>query len=73
MKTFAKNTSNNTKKVAGKIKKAVECISDKAIQNIYNQPKAELEKLNQYLNFKMDELENYFDNVTINTQRINIY
>lgn len=65
--------SQKKNKISKGFKDMVHFFSDNSIQNIYGESKENLNKIRDYLNFAADELDNYFDNVTVNSNRITLY
>lgn len=51
----------------------VDFFSDQSIQNLYGESKENLNKIRDYLNLAAYGLDNYFDNVTVNSTRITLY
>ncbi len=72
MKTKIKFTHRKNNISKG-FKDMVHFFSDNSIQNLYGESKENLTKIRDYLNFAADELDNYFDNVTVNSNRITLY
>lgn len=66
---FTQRKNNASKGFKG----MVHFFSDHSIQNIYGESKENLTKIRDYINFAADELDNYFDNVTVNSSRITLY
>ncbi len=67
------NIARKNKNLTKKIKGVVNFLSEKSIQNIYGESKDNLSKIRGYLNFAANELGNYFNDVTVNSNRITLY
>lgn len=67
------NIARKNKNLTKKIKGVVNFLSEKSIQNLYGESKDNLSKIRGYLNFAANELGNYFNDVTVNSNRITLY